>query len=157
MITAYTLMAAIVAVEVVRRFLFSVQAPWSTSIPIYLFLWVTWLGASYGVRNRSHLSFSELRARLPYKGQFACLILDAICWIGFATIVIIHSVEQVQLSHYNFSIVQGTDDVMQWWFYTITPLAWSLIVIRTLQNLWGDVRAFRCGEPFKQAGSMRGD
>ncbi len=153
----YTTMAAIIFVEVIRRFLFNEQAAWSTTIPIYLFLWVTWMGAAYNVKIRTHLRFDELRVRLPYTAQFACLCLDALLWILFATIVIVFSVEQVQLSYDNFAIVQGTDDVMQWWFYLATPVAWVLLVIRALQNLWEDWQIYRRGEPFAIQTSMLGD
>ncbi len=153
----YTTMAAIIFVEVIRRFLFNEQAAWSTTIPIYLFLWVTWMGAAYNVKIRTHLRFDELRVRLPYTAQFACLCLDALLWIVFAVIVIIFSVEQVQLSYDNFAIVQGTDDVMQWWFYLATPVAWVLLVIRALQNLSEEWQIYRRGEPFAIQTSMLGD
>ena len=150
----YTSMAGIIFVEVIRRFLFNEQAPWSTTIPIYLFLWLTWMGASYNTMRRSHLRFTEVRERLPYKAQFACLLLDAVCWFGMGAIVIYYSIEQVYISWDNFAIVQGTDDVMQWWFYMATPVAWSLLLIRVLQNLVQDIRTFRAGEPLTTQANM---
>ena len=48
----YSTMAAIICVEVVRRFVMNQQVPWSTSIPILLFLWVTWFGALSEARTR---------------------------------------------------------------------------------------------------------
>lgn len=153
----YTTMAGIIFVEVIRRFLLNEQAAWSTTIPIYLFLWVTWMGAAYNVRIRTHLRFDELRVRLPYGAQFACLCLDAFLWILFAAIVVVYSAEQVQLSYDNFSIVQGTDDVMQWWFYLATPIAWILLIIRALQNLAEDWQTYRRGDPFTIQTSMLGE
>lgn len=153
----YVAMAGIIFVEVIRRFVFQSQAAWSTTIPIYLFLWVTWIGAAYNTKIRTHLRFDEVRMRLPYGGQFACLCLDAVLWILFGVIVIVYAVEQVQLSHDNFAIVQGTDDVMQWWFYLATPVGWSLLIVRALQNLWEDLQTYRAGEPFKLQVSMLGE
>lgn len=153
----YSTMAGIIFVEVIRRFLFSQQAAWSTTIPIYLFLWVTWMGAAYNVKIRTHLRFDEFRVRMPYNAQFACLCLDALLWIVFAAIVVTFSIEQVHLSYDNFSIVQGTDDVMQWWFYLATPVAWILLVIRALQNLSEDWRTWRRGEPLTIQTSILGE
>lgn len=153
----YVAMAGIIFVEVIRRFLFNEQAAWSSTIPIYLFLWVTWIGCTYNVKIRTHLRFDELRVRMSYGMQFACLILDAVLWIVFALIVIFFAVEQVQLSYDNFSIVQGTDDVMQWWFYLATPFAWSLLIIRVLQNLVSDYGLYRKREPFQIQVGMLGE
>ena len=143
----YSSMAGIVFVEVIRRFVFSQQAAWSTTIPIYLFLWITWIGASYNVRIRTHLKFDEIRVRLPYNIQFLLQVLDAVLWILFGVIVVVYSTEQVQLAKENFMIVQGTDNVLQWWFYVATPLAWSLLIIRVIQNLLEDIKSFIKREP----------
>lgn len=151
---SYAAMAGIIFVEVIRRFFFNEQAAWSTTIPIYLFLWITWMGASYNTLRRSHLRFSEIRERMSYKAQFACLVLDALCWFLMGAIVIYFSVEQVIISYDNFAIVQGTDDVMQWWFYMATPVAWSLLLIRVMQNLWQDYRNYTAGLPLNIQASM---
>jgi TRAP-type C4-dicarboxylate transport system permease small subunit len=155
-IISYSVMAGIIFVEVIRRFVFSVQAPWSTTIPILLFLWLTWFGASYNLKTRTHLALTEVRKALSYRGQFYCFVLDAVAWIVFAIIVIWFTVQQVYLSYDNFAIVGGTDDVMEWWFYLATPLAWSLIIVRALQNLVQDIQRYRRGEEFTMQFALKG-
>lgn len=150
----YSTMAGIICVEVVRRFVMNQQVPWSTSVPILLFLWVTWFGASYNVKKRTHLRMSEIRERMPYNMQFLCQCVDAVLWIVFAAIVIYFTISQTYLAYDNFSIVEGTDNVMQWWFYTATPLAWSLIIFRVLQNLWEDIVTYRNKLPFQLQASL---
>lgn len=153
----YGSMAAIIFVEVIRRFFFNEQAAWSTTIPIYLFLWITWMGASYNTLRRSHLRFTEVRERLPYKAQFFCLLLDAAAWFLMGIVIIYYSVEQVYISYDNFAIVQGTDDIMQWWFYLATPVAWMLLLVRVLQNLRFDIQCYRRGEPLVVNAALFGD
>lgn len=147
-VMSYACMATIIFVEVIRRFVFSQQVPWSTTIPILLFLWLTWFGAAYNIKIRRHLALSEVRARLPYTWQFVCFVADAVLWIVFAAIVIYFSYFQVYLSYENFAIVEGTDNIMQWWFYMATPLAWCLVIIRVIQKLVEDIRLYRTGKPF---------
>jgi TRAP-type C4-dicarboxylate transport system permease small subunit len=36
---------------------------------------------------------------------------------------------------------------LQWWFYLATPVAWTLLLFRVLQNLWEDIQLFRAGKP----------
>jgi TRAP-type C4-dicarboxylate transport system permease small subunit len=153
-IVSYVTMAGIIFVEVIRRFVWNAQVPWSTTIPVLLFLWLTWFGCSYNIKTRTHLALTEVRARLPYTFQFACLVMDAIGWIVFAIIVIWYTSQQVYLSYDNFAIVGGTDNVMEWWFYLANPLAWSLIIFRVLQNLVEDIRLFKDGKPFAMQGTL---
>lgn len=145
---AYSAMALIIVYAVFERFVFKTQIPWSSSVPIYLFLWVTWIGCSHNVRKRTHLNFNDLRTRMSYTAQFACMWLDAILWIGFGAIVLYFTIEQTRLVEMNFAIVQGTDNVMQWWFYLATPLAWMLLIFRVLQNLADDIGRYLRKEPF---------
>ncbi len=154
---SYSLMGAIIFVQVILRFFFSYQSAWSTTIPIYLFLLLTWMGASYNAKQRTHLRFNEVRERLSYTAQYACLVFDALVWYAFSAVVIYFTVQQVQLSYDNFSIVQGTDDVMQWWFYSAVPIAFSLLVFRVTQNLWVDTKAFLAKKPLIITTSMFGD
>jgi C4-dicarboxylate transporter, DctQ subunit len=147
-LVAYSSMALIIVYAVFERFVMNTQIPWSSSIPIYLFLWVTWIGCSYNVRKRTHLVFNDVRLRLSYGAQFACTWLAALLWLVFAAIVLYFTIEQTRLVEMNFAIVQGTDDIMQWWFYLATPLAWALLVVRVLQNLADDIRRYRQRQPF---------
>ena len=56
--------------------------------------------------------------------------------------------EEILETRVVYTIVGGTDDVMEWWFYLATPVAWGLIVIRVLQNVAQDIRRYRNREPF---------
>lgn len=145
---AYSSMALIIVYAVFERYVFSTQIPWSSSIPIYLFLWVTWIGCAYNVKKRTHLVFNDIRLRMPYKLQFAMMWLDTLLWVGFGSIVAYFTIEQTQLAYDNFAIVQGTDNIMQWWFYLATPIGWGLLMFRALQNLAQDIGRFRRREPF---------
>lgn len=151
---AYSSMAIIIVMAVVERYFFSYQSAWSSTVTIYLFLWVTWMGASYNTKTRSHLSFSELREHMPYGLQFACVALDAVLWIVFGAVVSYYTVQQVKIVYDNFAIVQGTDHVMQWWFYLATPLSWLLLIFRALQNLYEDWRRYQRREPFQHLVSL---
>ncbi|MCT8971505.1 TRAP transporter small permease [Microbaculum marinisediminis] len=145
---AYVVMAVLVFEQVVLRFVFKTQIAWSSAVAIYMFIAVTWLGAAYNVRQRSHLNFGEVRSVLPYGAQFVCLILDAVLWVSLAGVVIYYAVDQIELLQMNFAFVPGTSDLMQWWFYLIMPFGWGLIVLRALQNLWQDIGHYRRREPF---------
>jgi|AntRauTorckE5430_2_1112549.scaffolds.fasta_scaffold00633_2 TRAP-type C4-dicarboxylate transport system permease small subunit len=145
MVVSYLLIGGIIFVEVIRRFVFSVQAPWSTTLPPFLFLIMTYFGCSYNVKLRTHLAFAEFRTSMPRTGQMGCLILDAVLWIGFSWVVVVTSSKVVANSAANFQIMLGTDGVMQWWFMLSVPIAFTMLVARVLENLLEDLANFRNG------------
>jgi C4-dicarboxylate transporter DctQ subunit len=154
LLTAYALCAGIVAVSVFRRYVFSEQWAWSTTIPAYMFLWLTWLGASYGVKIRAHLTFGAFRAKFPRRLQYGLMQLDYLLFIALATVVIYNSYDLLVLQYVNLSVVPGTDTVPSWWFYCATPVGWSALVLRILQNMLQDFRDLRSGAALKVAGTL---
>lgn len=147
MVTSYLLIGGIIFVEVIRRFGFGVQAPWSTTIPPFLFLIMAWVGCSWNVRLRTHLAFSEFRNSMPRPLQMACLVLDAVLWVVFAWVVVVTSTRVVANSAANFQIMLGTDDVMQWWFLVTVPIAFVLLAARAIENLGQDFARYRTEAP----------
>ncbi|WP_170401668.1 TRAP transporter small permease [Ruegeria arenilitoris] len=157
MVYSYLAIALIIFWGVIDRFVFNDQEPWSTTIPPLLFMVMAWFGASYNVRLRTHLSFSEFRSAMPRAGQLACLILDAVLWFIFAVIVIVTTTRLVALSASNFQIVLGTDNIMQWWFLLAAPLSFFLMVGRVFQNLADDLHNWKTGEPLIQQAVIGAD
>ncbi len=151
---AYVACAGIIAVEVVRRFVFNEQVAWSTTVPSYMFIWLTWPGAALGVRLRAHLSFGEFRGSLPRIGQYVALQVDYVLYLVFAAVAVYYSYDLLNLQIDNFSTVPGTFTLPSWWFYLATPVGWSLLVFRVLQNAVEDFRDLRSGRPLKITGGL---
>ena len=157
MVVSYLAIGGIIFVEVFRRFVLSEQAPWSTTLPPFLFLIMTWFGCSYNVKLRTHLAFAEFRTAMPRAGQMACLLLDAALWIGFSWVVVVTSTRVVANSASNFQIMLGTDNIMQWWFLISVPLAFTVLVARVLENLIEDFANYRSGAPLLRQAVIGGD
>jgi TRAP-type C4-dicarboxylate transport system permease small subunit len=146
MVYSYLLIAIIIFVEVIRRFVFSVQEPWSTTFPPVLFLVMTWFGCSYNIRLRTHLSFAEFRTAMPRQMQMLLLSLDMVLWLGFCTIVVVTSTRVATNSAANFQILAGTDNFMQWWYLVTVPMAFILMAGRVFENWFEDITNFNSGE-----------
>ncbi|MEM7291165.1 MAG: TRAP transporter small permease subunit [Pseudomonadota bacterium] len=157
MVWSYLIIAAIIFVEVFRRFVLSQQAPWSTTLPPFLFLIMTWFGCSYNVRLRTHLAFAEFRTAMPRFGQMMCLTLDAVLWFVFCWIIVVTSTRVVANSASNFQIMLGTDNVMQWWFLVTVPISFILLCARAVENYMDDIRKFRTGDPLITQSTIGGE
>lgn len=157
MVISYLAIGGIIFVEVIRRFVFEQQSSWSTTLPPFLFLIMTWFGCSYNVKLRTHLAFAEFRGALPRGGQIACLVLDAVLWLGLAWVVVVTSLRVVANSASNFQIMLGTDNVMQWWFLLSVPLAFTMLAARVLENLLEDMKNYRSGATLIRPGAIGGE
>ncbi len=148
----YIVMAVIIFIGVIQRFVFSVQVPWSTTIPPLLFMVMAWYGCTYNIRLRTHLSFAEFRTNLGRKGQLFWLTFDNILWLIFCIIVVTTTARVTVNTYDNFAIVLGTDDVMRWWFLITMPLCFVLLAARAFENIVEDFGNYRRGDTLiKQA------
>ncbi len=147
MVYAYLQIAIIIFVEVIKRFVFSTQEPWSTTFPPVLFLFMTWFGCAYNIKPRTHLSFNEFRAKMAPPMQMACLTLDAVLWLGFCNIVVVTGSRVTAQAASNFQILEGTDNVLKWWFLITEPAAFVLMAGRVFENWAEDWRNYRAGKP----------
>ena len=157
MVWTYLIIAAVIFIEVFRRFILNEQAPWSTTLPPYLFLIMAWFGCSFNIKKRTHLAFNEFRTNLPPKGQIFCLMMDAVLWLVFCWVVIVTSTRVTLNSAANFQILPGTDNVMQWWFLVTLPIAFILMSARVLENLIEDFSKYKANEPLIEQIAIGGD
>ena len=153
----YIVMAVIIFVGVIQRFVFSVQAPWSTTIPPLLFMIMAWYGCAFNIRLRTHLSFSEFRTKLGRKGQLFWLTMDNILWLIFCIIIVTTTARVTVNTYDNFAIVLGTDDIMRWWFILTMPLCFILLATRAIENIIEDVNKYRGDGPMIEQAVIGGD
>lgn len=131
--------------------------PWTTTLPPFLFLVMTWVGCSYNVKLRTHLSFNEFRTNMPRPIQMGLLSIDALLWIGFSWVVVVTGSRIAVNAASNFQIVPGTNDLMQWWFILAVPLSFVFLVARVMENWAQDFSNFRSGEALIEQAVIGGD
>ncbi|MDB2578608.1 TRAP transporter small permease subunit [Tateyamaria sp.] len=156
-VTAYILIALIIFVGVIQRFVFSSQVPWSTTIPPLIFMIMSWYGCSYNVKLRTHLSFSEFRAKMSHTRQYCCLLMDNILWFVFC-VICVTTMSRITVNTYdNFQIVLGTDGVMRWWFIITMPLCFIMMAGRVVGNALIDYSKYRNDETLIGRAIIGGD
>lgn len=157
MVVAYLAIGYIIFAGVLQRFYLNGQPPWSTTLPPFLFLIMTWVGCSYNVKLRTHLAFAEFRKASPRPVQLALLLLDAALWLIFAWIVVVTTSQETVRAAANFAIMLGTDNVMQWWFLGTVPIAFILLSARVIENARKDLQKYRNGDEMIEAAVIGGD
>jgi TRAP-type C4-dicarboxylate transport system permease small subunit len=130
---------------------------WTTSLPPFLFLVMTWVGCAYNVKLRTHLSFNEFRSNMPRAPQMALLTMDAFLWIGFSWVVVVTGSKLVANAASNFQIVPATDGMMQWWFILAVPLSFIFLVARVMENWTQDWRNYKSGDVLIKQAVIGGD
>ncbi|MDR1874941.1 MAG: TRAP transporter small permease [Synergistaceae bacterium] len=81
------LMTILVFCQVVMRYIFRNSLSWSEELARFIFIWLSWVGASYAVKERSHFRVEMFADLLKgwFRKVFELLIL--LVWFGFSVVM----------------------------------------------------------------------
>ncbi len=142
----YVYMAGIIVVEVFRRYLLSAASSWGEETAIYSFIWLSYIAAARGVRERKHLSVELIRARLNRKQKFFAYILSDICFFILALVVVAYSIDPLRMNIVYGQTMFGSDLPMAL-ATAVVPVAWSLIAVRVIQRFIVTLKRYKANEP----------
>ncbi|MBD3625045.1 MAG: TRAP transporter small permease [Rhodobacteraceae bacterium] len=141
----YSYIALIIAIEIFRRYVLDSSSSWGEETAIYAFIWMTYIGAARGVKNRSHLAIDIVKRCFNRTGTFAVNMLSDICFFTLAVVIIVMSIRAVEGSMQYQQTFQGAD-IPMWIAIVGVPISWSLIILRVTQRSIRTIRAYMRGE-----------
>lgn len=145
----YFFMMAIMAIGVVQRFVFKTAFHWAVYVCIGLFVWFSWLGCSWNVKERAHLRLAAFRNKMPRGVQLGLLMLDYFLWIAFGIIASYYSVIQIIRLHEVGALMYGTETIPKWVVPACIPASFTVLFFRVIQCVAQDIRDFKNNKPLK--------
>ena len=132
----------IVAMQVITRYLLKIPLPWSEEIARYMFLWLTWLGASYATKERRHVSIDVIYSKLKPTARVVCTIVFTVVWIVFLIMMAYLSLKLTASVASGGQIAVGSGLPM-WIPYASIPTGMFMMLFRLLQNCYHDIKNAR--------------
>lgn len=90
-------MAAVVFCQVVAR-LTTGSIPWSEELARYLMIYMTYVGASVGVKRKSHIAITFLTDRLPRRGALLVELAGNLLCLGLCVLLLRYGWKLVALT-----------------------------------------------------------
>jgi TRAP-type C4-dicarboxylate transport system permease small subunit len=142
----YSMLVITMAVEVLRREVFSYSSVWGEEIVRYAFIYLVWIGAAAAVRERAHIRIDvifefvspRVKALLYLFGDFVMLVV--------AVVALYWSWESVAVSFKYGSVSHGLRLPLTW-FLSAVPVGFALLLYRVLQSIRRDLSDLRHGRP----------
>lgn len=126
MVIGITAMGVIMAMEVFFR-LFLSALTWSEELAKYIFVWVVFIGMSYGIGKGLHIRLEILEEKLPVKAvKILSVVCDVFCIVIFAGLF------QPSLEYLTFQCTQkaATIPVHMGYVAAVMPVSLVLCIIR---------------------------
>jgi len=142
----YVVLVATMAVEVLRREIFSYSSIWGEEIVRYSFIYLAWVGAAAAVKERAHIRIDVIMHYLGPKLKALLYVFGDLVMFGVAIIAVYWSFEAVLVSAKFGSVTDGLR-ISKVWFLMAVPLGFALMIWRLLQSLRHDIHSLRTGQP----------
>ena len=140
----YVMLVMTMAVEVLRRAIFSYSSIWGEEIVRYSFIYLAWIGAAAAVKERGHIRIDVIMHYLPSWAKTLMYIFGDLVMLFVAVIALYWSYETVHVS-WKFGSVSHGLRVSMVWFLMAVPVGFGLVIIRLIQSLLRDLRSLRDG------------
>jgi TRAP-type C4-dicarboxylate transport system permease small subunit len=142
----YALIVAVIAIEVIRRFVFSYSSVWGEEAARYAFIYLVWIGAAAAIRERAHIRIDVIVHFLGPRGRAATYLLADIATLVLAVIALYWSFKPIITSIQFGSVTHGLR-ISQAWFFAAVPLGFAMMLFRLVQSMHRDISDLRHGRP----------
>lgn len=149
----YSMIVATISCEVIRRFVLSYSSIWGEEIARYSFIYLVWIGAAVGIKDRSHIRIDVLLNLFSPRGRAIAMIFGDLATLTLAVIALYWSMEPV-LTSIKFESVTDGLRVSKAWFLAAVPFGFLLITLRLLQSMKRDIKTVISGGEMRADGKM---
>ncbi len=140
----YVMLVITMAIEVLRREVFSYSSVWGEEIVRYSFIYLAWIGASAAIRDRAHIRIDVIMHYIGPRPKALLYIFGDIVMFLVAVIALYWSFETVLVSAKFGSVTAGLR-ISQIWFLMAVPVGFTLMIWRLIQSFLRDVKALKDG------------
>ncbi len=140
LVVILTIMVALVFGNVVARYIFNSAITWAEEVARFLFVWLTFVGASFGLMKGLHLGMDMLITRLRPQTQKVVAVVNGVITLAF---LLVWAVGGVHLIEANLAFMSPATGFSMGLVYMIGPLAAVLMGFDTLARLAANLKALR--------------
>ena len=140
MVTILTIMVGLVFGNVVARYAFNSAITWAEEVARFLFVWLTFVGASFGLMKGLHLGMDMVVARLKPRTRSLIEVVNGFIILAFLGVWVVGGVHLIQA---NLDYMSPATGFSMGLVYLIGPLAAVLMGIEALSRLAVSIKSLR--------------
>lgn len=140
-------MTLLIFVQVVMRYVFNNSLSWSEELARYVFIWLIYIGISYGCKLRKHIKIDAALYLFPKKARPYVVLIGDLLFIVFAV--------YITYTGFNYAMAQIQYDMRSpalkipfQYIYLSTVVGFGLAIIRQIQAVIYRVKCLKSGEEY---------
>lgn len=139
-----TSMTAIIFLQIVARSIGG-DVSWNEELARYLFVWLIYVGCSFAVKKRRHISVEAVLLLFGRRGIFILNLVSNIFFFLFCLIVLSEAFPVLYKMHYKFKQLSPAMRLPLTYAYASVPVGFALMTFRLVQDSLSLIKKYRQG------------
>ncbi len=135
----------ILFIQVVMRYVFNNSLSWSEELARYLFIWLVFIGISYGAKQMKHLKIDVFLNVFPKKFRPYVIIFADVVVLVFAVIVI-YSAYSIVTQYMKMGSSSPALRIPTWFVQSSSIVGYVLTMIRQIQTIIYRIKELKAGD-----------
>lgn len=135
----------ILFIQVVMRYVFNNSLSWSEELARYLFIWLVFIGISYGAKQMKHLKIDVFLNVFPKKFRPYVIIFADVVVLVFAVIVI-YSAYTIVMQYMKMGSSSPALRIPTWFIQSSSIVGYGLTMIRQIQTIIYRIKELKAGD-----------
>ncbi|MDT8861478.1 TRAP transporter small permease [Alkalihalobacillus sp. MEB130] len=142
------IMVVAIGLQVFMRYVMGASLSWSEELARYCFIWLVYLGISYGVKKQRHIKVDLVLLLLKDKGKVILNIISNLIFLSFAIFVMIYGYG-IASKLLTWGQTSPALQLPMGLVYMATPIGMGLTAIRIIQQLYKQIQTLLGKEQFE--------
>ncbi len=144
LIAMFIVLVIVIFAQVVSRYIFGDALSWSEELGRFIFVWMSWLGVSAGMKEGEHIQVKILPNYLKEKGwvnaERGLYIFIDLIWFFTSLVVVYYGFDIVgqQMATNVFAIATH---IPMWIIYLCIPISSIIVCLRLIGQIVNNVKA----------------
>ena len=139
----------IVSLQVFMRFIIGSSLVWSEELARYIFIWMIYIGISYGVKKQRHIKVDAMLMLFKARGKVILNIIGNLLFLIFCLVIIIYSFKVVE-QIFAWGRLSPALSLPMGYIYCAPLVGMILTCIRLIQQMVSQIQRIRLGEEEKE-------
>ncbi|OIJ22299.1 TRAP transporter small permease protein [Anaerobacillus alkalidiazotrophicus] len=133
------IMVAVIFLQVIMRYVFDNSLSWSEELARYCFIWLVYIGISYGVKKQRHIKVDVLLLLFKDKARLIFTIISNLLFLFFCLFVIKYG-SDIAFKLLEWGQKSPANQIPMGLVYLAAPVGMGLTAIRIIQHLVKQIR-----------------
>jgi len=148
-------MTVVTVLQVFMRYVMESSLTWSEELARFCFIWLVYIGISYGVKRAKHVRVEAILSIVKRRGKFVINLIANVLFLYFA----------IYATYYGFTIMNTIQmsgqmapslGIPMSIMYLGMPIGMVLTVIRLIQRIIYETKIYRQGKEIEIDGPLEG-